>query len=169
MAVHFTVRGLAGAQERMRKRIRKLGNMQQANQQVATLMFAWIIRNINAEGRLHNEGRYRWPPLAPATKLARIRKGLSRTGGGRNIRARRSAVPIAAGVTPMLQDTRHMAQSFHFRFTNRIAAVYNEVEYAPIHEEGKGNVPQRKMLPTKKQAIKMTRPVYLRHVKQAVK
>ena len=146
----------------------QLQNMRPTLKKAAILVLSWTQRNIKQEGALHKNRKYAWPPLAESTKRARINKNLGKRKG-RNTRRARKAIPISAGRTPMLRDTSHLIQGFTFLVTAKRAKVINRVEYAPDHEFGKGNVPQRKMFPDTKQGREIINPAFKALVRKATK
>ena len=167
---HIAVKGIREAAQRARSRADKLHlGMRAVNARAAVLLFQWVMRNFRAEGRLHDSASLHWPPLAPSTKLARIRRNLRTGRRGRNIRSRIRALPIGAGVTPMLVDTGTLRGGFVPRWTSRQAILENYVPYARVHEEGTTRIPKRKMLPAPTQAIQIVRPVYGEHVRLSVR
>ncbi len=151
MALTLRTHGLEGLKKRSRDREKKLKNFQIVNKKAATVIFGWIQRNFNAEGGLHESSRFGpWKQLKPAT-IARRRKGKG------------------AGGAKILQDKGRLKGGFQVSATNRQGVVRNRVVYGRTHEEGRGKIPQRKMLPTGRQGTKIVFPVYRRHVRVATK
>lgn len=146
----FEVKGVKKTIAAFTRRSKKIDNTRGANLAAATTIKGWTIRNINQEGRLHDEGKFRWPPLKPSTIEAR------RRGGG-------------LGEPKPLQDTGRLKGGFEASATKGFGIVRNNVNYAPVHEFGTNKVPQRKMFPSKKQATDLVLPVYEKFVNKAIK
>jgi phage gpG-like protein len=116
-----------------------------ANEQVATQLFGWVQRNIQAEGGLLEDGP--WPPLAESTLAEKKRLGYS--------------------PKPLIR-TGNLRQSFGMYYDENIAGVGARasygVDYAEVHEYGGGNVPQRRMLPRFSEVREDILPIYRRAI-----
>lgn len=137
--------------ERKIRNVLKHFDVNEILQAVGNRQLRWIDKNFRAGGI-----ERRWPPLSPRT-IARRRLGSSRP----------------------LMDTGRLRMSFTRRphrpsdaiFTRRgtTVTIGTNVEYAVYHEEGRGHLPQRKMLPSKRVAQRLAREVLSAVVKEAAR
>ena len=146
MATLIKILGADTARRKAADRAARIADMRAANKKAAIVIYGWVMRNMEAEGRLQDVG---WPPLKAATIAARARKGY--------------------WPGKMLQVTGQMKQRFIPSSTNRQARVENSTPYATYHEHGTAKLPMRKMLPTVDSALRMVRPIYGDAVKLAVR
>lgn len=85
---------------------------------------------------------------------------------------RLSATTVARrrlGSDKILQDTGRLRGSFVEEATTTSVRVGSPIEYAPTHEDGKGNVPQRKMLPSKTLALSISVDVAGNFIKESIR
>lgn len=129
-------------QARFRKLARRIKNKRSMFKRIGILLLNAVSENFETES---HEGE-RWEMLS-ATTVARRRLGTSK----------------------ILQDTGRLRGSFVQEATNREVRVGSPIEYAPIHEEGEGNVPQRKMLPSKKLALSISVDVAGNFIKEGIR
>jgi len=92
----------------------------------------------HTERNFQQQGRPKWPALAPSTQKARARKGHGATS------------PILRGRPP------NLARNFLIEFSDQHAAIKNPTNYAAIHQFGgragrglKVAIPARPFLPVK--------------------
>ena len=149
MAMDIEVRGLRAAMDKASRRKRKLANLRGANLAAAMLVEAWTLRNMTAEGALHEDAGLRWPPLKRSTLRRRAQAGQ------------------APG--PMLRVTGRLKRGFRASADHRIGRVRNPVAYAVHHEVGTRGVPRRKLFPTSAQGRGIALPAYQRHVAGALR
>lgn len=148
---NLSVKGAKELMSRFKRSKKKLSDTKGANLAAAVTIQKWVIKNIEAAGNNHKESRLKWPPLSPVT-IALRRKG------------------PRGDVSPKpLQDTGRLKGGFEVSATDKAGFVKNRVNYASIHENGKGRVPQRKMFPTVKQGEEIAKPAYEAFVRKAVK
>ncbi len=145
------IKGQKELEDKFKRGKSNLNKLRGANLAAAVTIQKWVIKNIDAEGRLHNSSQFRWPPLSPATIAAR------RTG------------PNATLSPKPLQDTGRLKQSFQVSATEQFGLVQSRVNYASVHEDGTKNVPQRKLFPTSRQGEELVKPAYEAFIKKAVK
>lgn len=115
------------------------------NRQLATQLYSWTIRNYDGRGSLQDAP---WVPLAESTRKQKIRLGYS--------------------PEPLAPRTGHLRNSFA-PFSDATQAGVGArasygVDYAQVHEEGSGNIPQRKMLPTEKVGLDYAVRIYQNYV-----
>jgi hypothetical protein len=122
--------------------------MRGVNLAAAVQLQSWTMRNMNAEGGMHEEGRLKWPPLRPGTIARRLK--------------------IGKWPGPMLQVNARLIGSFEASASNRQGRVQNRVPYARYHEEGTRKMAQRKLFPTEKQGLAIVLPVYEEFVRRAI-
>lgn len=118
-----------------------------ANRQVSVYLYGWVIRNFNSGGRLQTPV---WKPLAESTRQQKARQGYS--------------------LQPLLR-TGHLRQSFAPFADAQVAGVGARasfgVDYAQVHQEGGGRVPQRDMLPPRDDALRYAVKVYQLQIETA--
>lgn len=146
MATLLKIAGVHAARAKAGERAVRIADMRAANKKAAIVIYGWVMRNMEAEGRLQD---VHWPPLKAATIAARARKGY--------------------WPGKMLQVTGQMKQRFIPSSTNRQARVGNSAPYAKYHDEGTSRIPARRMLPRPQIALEMVRPIYGAAVKLAVR
>ena len=165
MGTRFSIQpfGLRNVTSKMLERSKKLGRMRPANKQAAQLIQSWTLRNMDADGRKHDNASLFWPQLAPST-IARRRKGRGPSG-----------TELSTGrdfSTPkMLQDTGRLIGAFVVRADNKKGWVVNRTKYAADHEFGTRNrrPPRRKMFPSIEQGQKIVFKIYGGHVGLSIK
>ena len=172
MSGMFTItatESLRTARSRIEKQRGRIADFKAAHLRAAILIQQWVFRNFKAQGAMHSSALLRWPPLAPATIRARVRRNLRTMGRGRNILGRQSAVPIRAGRFMMLQDTGTLRGGFVPSASFRSGKVENYVPYAPYHEYGTRHIPRRKMFPAIDQARTVVLPIFREHVTVSIR
>lgn len=120
-----------------------LKNLSLPYKRASVYLHKWVIDNFKTEGGKVGG----WAPFSPVT-LAII----ERTDPGR--------MPAK-----LLQKTGALRQSFVPFATNRNAGVGSDLPYSKTHEEGKGRIPSRRMLPRRPEVIKDVRQILSDHVK----
>ncbi len=110
---------------------------------------AWILRNFQAEGKLHDKQSLHWKQL----KSQRSRQGKKK---------RRDKI---------LWDTGQLAQSWEVTANQTRGRVKSKKEYSSAHEHGvrKRNLSQRKIFPEDAQAWKIVKPAFVAWMKKATK
>lgn len=148
MAIKFNVKGLNSTVSYIKKSENKLlKNIRKANLGAILVLDRWVQKNFANEGRLHKNDFGPWKKLSKET-LALRRKGSSK----------------------ILQDTGRLKNSFEFKATASEAVLFTRVNYAKKHEEGDGiTPPQRKIMPTFKQAEEIVLPVYKKFSEKSIK
>lgn len=126
------IRGDARLKRSLTKLARLGTNKKEVHTTMAVTVEKWILENFKKEGG-KLKGRP-WKKLSDVT-IARRRKGKR------------------AGRDKILQDTGIMRRSVNREVTQRSARVGLSVDYAPIHNFGKGNIPQRRILPEESEVI----------------
>lgn len=153
MSFSLNVYGLQGLRSDTARRLSMLRNKRGVYLAAATVLKQWVLRNFQADGKLHDESKYYWPPLSEYT-IQKRRKGRG------------------AGVPQILRDTGRLRAGFETGADQRHGWIVNRVEYSVIHEfgkQGKPRIPQRKMFPTEDQARKIVLPVLESHVARAIR
>lgn len=103
----------------------QIGNNERMFAQGVTYIDGWIQRNFKGEGSEVGG----WQPLSPAT-IAGRRKGAK-----------------AGNSAKILQDTGRLRMNWRRTWTSRRGIIESGTPYASVHQEGGGNVPQRRLLP----------------------
>lgn len=123
----------------VRNRIsRARSNLQQtrtANARIAVFLDRWVQQNFRTEGG--NVGG--WEPFAYGGRVV---------SGGIDVSAR------------LLQDTGRLRSSFVPFQSRTNAGIGSDLPYSEVHEEGLGNVPQRRMLPREREVRRDVREIY---------
>lgn len=159
--IEFSARGFTETINKMRKRKENLSNFEPYHKKATIVVMAWIFRNFQRDGGLHDDKSLKWPVLSPAT-IARRKQGSP----------------------AILRDTGRLRTGFESRVNAFEAVLENKVKYAVYHEFGnfrgekaafigpfqKGkNLPQRKMFPEPGQAEDIVHPVMVAHIKKGIK
>ncbi len=141
MALDINLRGLRDLQARLGALQRRIKDIGTANREISARLFAFVIKNIDREGELTEDG---WPPLQPKTVREKKRIG-------------KEKIMVRSG------RLRNSFTPFHTRNT---AGVRSGVDYAAFHDAGapSRNLPQRKLLPTPEQAGDIAEEVYNRYL-----
>ena len=148
------------------------------NRMLSIQMQGWVLRNFKTEGKL--AGGSGWAPLALSTIIGRARRirgkrkraevrRLYRSGMSRTQVAQQGG-KLSFGRFPILQDTGSLRASF-LPFSDANEAGVGAMSYisrgrkapadlAKIHEFGTNTIPQRRMLPNRRQALDMGVRVY---------
>ncbi len=66
----------------------------------------------------------------------------------------------------VLIDTSQLRRSFHPFANRKTAGIKSELEYAEKHHKGKGNLPERRLLPYKKEVKKDLKKIYENDIAQ---
>ena len=125
-------------------------NMRGVNLKAVIVVEQWVKRNIDAQGRLHEDAKFHWPPLSE-----RRRRELEKKGRGSS--------------PAMLNDTSTLRSRWQRRATNQKGELKAGVEYSEDHERGKGGTPQRKIFPTPSQGEKILHPLYQKYFRGLLK
>lgn len=129
-------------QARFRKLARQIKNKRPMFKRIGVKLLNAISDNFQTES---HEGD-KWERLSPTTVVRR------RLGSDR-----------------ILQDTGRLRGSFVQEATSNEVRVGSPIEYAPIHEDGKGNVPERKMLPSRELALSVSVDVAGNFIKESIR
>lgn len=183
MAIDLTARaeGLIEVQGKLRTLADRLKDRTVPNRAAGAQLYAFVIKNFETEGGGTREGH--WKDLAPSTILGRYRAGRAGRAGkkGREIvkaglragLSGREIVGLSGAQFKILQVTGHLRQSFApFSDADQAgvgARASFGVDYAAVHEEGSGHVPQRKMLPDDAQALDIGMQVYGFYVERSIR
>lgn len=124
-----------------------LGRTGRLHRRMGRVLRRWIDRNFRTQGALLAEMPGGWPPLAPATRAERRRRG----------------IPGA----PPLDVTGRLRRGITVETTEQRIVADNPVPYAARHQRGRG-VPRRPFLPGPAQARALVYPELERHVREAV-
>lgn len=132
-------------QRRHKKRLEKLKNMKSPMKKIAIFLDRWVQKNFKTEGG--NVGG--WQKLA---------------AGGRYIPGR--------GLDPsakILHDTGRLRASFKsFAFENN-AGIGSDLPYSKKHNDGEDGLPQRRMLPERREVIDDAEKILENHVEKSLK
>lgn len=155
MTIKFNMenRGLQSAIKKMSKRLDAIQNKRPMYKAASVVMLNWIDKNFKAEGKNHENSSLHWK------KLSRI-----------TVKKRRK------NTTTILQDTGRLKQGWDIFSSNNKATVRSKVNYSEIHEKGGASiiegvtvtVPQRKILPTQQQGLKIVMPAIQHYIKKNV-
>ena len=124
---------------------RRIKNRQPMFKRIGVKLLQAVDQNFQDEG---HEGTP-WKLLSAATLRGR-RQGTG-TGGAK-----------------ILQDTGTLKRSYVMDATNSLVRVGTPIIYSIVHEEGVGNVPQRKMLPSKNLALGISVDVAGNYIKESM-
>lgn len=125
---------------------KKMNDLSNPISKSAIFLDQWVQRNFKGEGGKVGG----WVPFAPAT-LRMIELYDSKRSPAK-----------------LLQRTGNLRASFlPFTSKNR-AGIGSDLPYAKTHEEGLGNVPERRMLPKYKEVIKDVNHIMRDHVKKSL-
>ncbi|MCH8346768.1 MAG: phage virion morphogenesis protein, partial [Chloroflexi bacterium] len=113
MAIEIQVRGEKRLRDKLRRAEGRSKNLKPANLKAAVLIESWTLRNMNAEGKKHDESPLHWPGLAESTKRQRASKG---HWPGR-----------------MLQVSGRLKNAFETSADKKSGRVVNRVKYARFH------------------------------------
>ena len=138
--------GVARLQSKFKRLAKNLRNKQPLFKRIGVKLLNEIDTTFKTEDF---EGK-RWTPLAPATTLRR------RRGPG-------------IGSARILQDTGTLRQSFVMDVGRTKLTVGTPVDYSETHEEGLGNVPQRRMLPSEKRTLEIAVDTTEKLVKEQIR
>lgn len=126
------IKGGKELQRKFKKLAKKLKNRRKLFNRIGVVLLNDVTKSFKDEA---HEGKS-WKTLSPNTILRR------RKGKG-------------AGTARILQDTGKLKGSFAMKVGRDEVRVGSNVDYAPFHEEGKGKIPQRKMLPSDERALEL--------------
>lgn len=141
-------------QARLAETARKVRDRAPINRKVSIALYNRVLRGFATEG-VAIEGS-RWRALKPATVKAKARKGYRK----------------------ILQNTGALRGSFTSFYDNDIAGVGAQslagaldnrpADLAKIHQEGRGRVPKREMLPRRADATRIALTIYRKEVTKIV-
>lgn len=143
----MSIKGLKTLQRRISKMGKGLKDKRKLNARAVIAVDRWIQKNFQQEGILAHPGSG-WKPLAPAT-IAGRRKG----GGGAKI----------------LQDTGTMRSRWKKLWTAKFGKIQSGVPYSTIHHEGKGHIPERRILPTPAQIKPTLMKIFTKFIQTVIK
>jgi len=126
----------------------------------------WIQRNFKQEGKLAMGGGG-WKPLALSTQTAIART--ARGGKGKK--------QVKLTHRPkILQDTGALRMKWRHDYNNRRAIIENYATakgstyyYGVAHDEGRGHMPERRILPKEKQVAKKIKQIFGHWVRTSLK
>jgi hypothetical protein len=110
----------------------------------------WIKKNFQADGKNHENSRYKWKPLKEST-VQRRRKGRG------------------TGSPKILRDTGSLMGRWNRIATDKFGKIRSGVTHSMTHENGTRHIPQRKIFPADKQGRKIVDPVFRKFVQKAIK
>ena len=139
----ITTTGTQEVQRKFRKLIKKVKDKKTLFNRIGLQLLNEIATTFKTET---HEGK-RWAPVGEKT-LGR-RRG---HGGGK-----------------ILQDTGTLRRSFEHKATNSNVKIGTQVVYAPTHEFGRGNIPARPMLPTKKRGLDIAVETADKYIKDSIR
>lgn len=122
-------------QRRYDKVVRGVKNGKSRNKLAAIYLDSWVQRNFKTSGK--NVGG--WKPLAAGGRFK---------GGKFDPNAK------------VLMDTGRLRLSFNPYSTNATAGIFSGLKYAEAHEKGLKGLPERRMLPIKKEVIGPIKKIY---------
>lgn len=134
------------AKARLEKARKKIGDFGGPYARAAVFLDQWVQHNFKSEGGKVGG----WAPFSPVT--LRIIEG---SDPGR--------MPAK-----LLQKTGQLRASFLPFATKRNAGIRSELPYARKHHEGEGRLPERRLLPYRREVIKDVRAIMRDHVKEAI-
>ena len=140
---------------KQKKRKKKATNMFVYHMKASAFLDQWAQRNIKSEGRLVGG----WKPFAETNVNGVFLKGRW-VGTGATRRFDTTA--------KLLQDKGDLRKSIKPFATRRDGGIRSVLQHAIDHHEGKGHLPERRILPKKREVIKDIRKIYRRHVKSAL-
>lgn len=141
----FITPTLTKLSERFRKVTKKMGEMSAPHKKIAVILDAWVLRNFKSEGKSVGG----WEPFAAG--------GRQLPGGGFDTSAK------------LLQDTGRLRASFIPFSSKGNAGIGSRLDYSETHEEGFGNIPQRRMLPKLAEVRVDIRKIFDGHVEESLK
>ena len=134
-------------EKRLQKIGRKLSDFIGVHKEASILLDRWVQKNFKDEGQ--SLGADSWPPFA--------RGGRWRRGFGLDTAAK------------LLQDTGRLRISFTPFSSAKTAGIGSDLSYAEPHEEGKGSLPQRRMLPKAAEVQDALIELFERHVREGLR
>lgn len=159
--INIQMPGLKKWAVRNTRTIKKLDNKRTLFGAAIIIYEQWVKRNIDKEGKLHNNTQLKWRKLSPATlQIRRTRKRRPTTS------------------TNILKDTGQLRLRWHRIITNKFGKLISGVNYSSIHEYGGytrmfgkhlAKIPRRKIFPTEVQGQRIIKPVVEAWFNKAVK
>lgn len=147
MTIKLDIKGLRSTVSYVKKAQSTLNkNLRGANLGAIIVLDRWVQKNFASQGGEHKNNFGPWKKLSLKT-IAGRRKGSSK----------------------ILQDTGRLKNSFEFKASSKGAVLFTRVKYAKKHEFGEGRIPQRKIMPSDKQAEEIIKPVYKKFAERSVK
>lgn len=156
MAVKVT--GLKSFSKRLKSIEKKISQRRGVHGRMVALYEAWVKRNINANGTLHEDSRLKWQKLSFTTLI---------------IRRTRKKSPTTS--TNILRDSGQLRQRWFRRISDKEGVLTNAQDYSKYHEDGPRKIkvfgktpatlPRRKIFPTEEQGRKIIEPVVKGFVK----
>ena len=145
------ITGLKRFARKLKSIDKKLANRRTVHAKMVVLYEAWVKRNIDANGSLHDDSRLKWESLSFATLM---------------IRRTRKKAPTNS--TNILRDTGQLRQRWFREITNKQGKLTNAQDYSKYHENGprkikvfgkaSATLPRRKIFPDDKQGKKIIAP-----------
>lgn len=100
--------------------------------------------NIRKQGKKFTPGG--WKPFKPFMWKGKLRRGRMMKVGSTGKEFPRWKWKVDARAK-LLQDTGHLSQSIRRYYTSRQGKVFTRLDYAIAHQEGKGRLPERRIIP----------------------
>ena len=151
--------GLNLLQKRMMARKMKLtggqrgGVSRKANAQAIAIVDRWVQKNFEGEGKLAMGGGG-WKPLSAATLLARAE------GWGQYVKSK----------TPkILQNKGALKSRWKHFYNSNTGKLQSQVDYGVAHDEGKGSLPTRRILPLDRQIKPKLNAHYQWFIRQSIR
>lgn len=137
----------AEIRKKLEQRRMKLADLKTPYAKASIFLDQWVQKNFKTEGG--NVGN--WVPFSPSTLAA-----IEISDPGR--------MPAK-----LLQKTGALRSSFLPFASARNAGIGSDIPYAKRHNEGAGNIPERRMLPKRREVIADVREIMKDHVKESIK
>lgn len=128
---------------RHKRAARETSALEIPHKKIALFLDRWVQQNFKSEGGKVGG----WPPFAHGGRL-RIQPGKPASFDPR---------------AKLLQDTGRLRASFTPFSNKRTAGIGSDLSYSEKHEEGEGRLPQRRMLPRRKDVQAEVRERYRSH------
>ena len=140
MKAEVNERQLAAMNRKLERFARAMQDPTPANRQASIALYGWTLRNFNAKGTMQGG----WAPLHPRTVKHKARIGKEQ----------------------MLVRTGALRANFTQFYSADNAGVGNELSYSKYHHFGTSRMPQRRLLPDRRNVLKIGLKVYGLYVKR---
>lgn len=171
MVVEMKVTGLREEMKNVGRLNKNLHNMGPAYKKAVALYHGWILRNFQQQDGLHEDAKYKWKPLAESTVANRRKKSsnpLQDTGAlrrdweltstskyGKVKSAHKYSEVHEKGATIKARTITPKKKDGVLAWAGKNGKVFAKRVRIP-----KTVIPQRKIFPTKKQALKIVEPAF---------